>query len=124
MTMTATATGTATGSRHGTKLHVEAWGSGTRVVLVHGSLATAADEWDAQRPLGDRGFRLLAPDRRGYGRGPAAAGEDFLRDAEDIAELMGDGAHLVGHSYGGLGVLIAAARNPRATLSLTVLEPA
>jgi pimeloyl-ACP methyl ester carboxylesterase len=37
---------------------------------------------------------------------------------------MGDGAHLVGHSYGGLGVLFAAARRPDATLSLTLLEPA
>ena len=50
-------------------------------------------------------------------------GEDFLRDADDIADLMGDGAHLVGHSYGGLGVLVAAARRPDATLSLTLLEP-
>jgi pimeloyl-ACP methyl ester carboxylesterase len=55
--------------------------------------------------------------------GPAAEGEDFLRDAEDVAELMGDGAHLVGHSYGGLGVLFAAARRPEATRSLTLLEP-
>jgi pimeloyl-ACP methyl ester carboxylesterase len=30
----------------------------------------------------------------------------------------------VGHSYGGLGVLFAAARRPDVTLSLTVLEPA
>ena len=112
-----------TATRAGTDLHVEAWGAGTPVVLVHGSLATAAEEWDAQRPLADQGFRLLAPDRRGYGRSPVAAGEDFLRDAEEIAELMGDGAHLVGHSYGGLGVLFAAARNPGATLSLTMLEP-
>ena len=36
---------------------------------------------------------------------------------------MGNGAHLVGHSYGGLGVLFAAARRPDATLSLTLLEP-
>ena len=36
---------------------------------------------------------------------------------------MGDGAHLVGHSYGGLAVLFAAARRPDATLSLTLLEP-
>lgn len=107
-----------------TDLHMEVWGAGTRVVLVHGSLATAAEEWEAQRPLADEGFRLLAPDRRGYGRSPAADGEDFLRDADDIAELMGDAAHLVGHSYGGLGVLFAAARRPEATLSLTLLEPA
>ena len=106
-----------------TDLFVDTWGEGTLVVLVHGSLATGADEWQAQRPLVDEGFRLLVMDRRGYGRSPAADGEDFLRDAEDIAELMGDGAHLVGHSYGGLGVLFAAARRPEATLSLAVLEP-
>lgn len=105
-------------------LHVEAWGEGTPVVLVHGSLATSQEEWEAQRPLVDEGFRFLAPDRRGYGASPAAVGEDFLRDAEDIAELMGDGAHLVGHSYGGLGVLFAAALRPEATLSLALLEPA
>jgi pimeloyl-ACP methyl ester carboxylesterase len=105
-------------------LYVESWGAGTPVVLVHGSLATGAEEWDAQRPLADEGFRLVVLDRRGNGKSPAADGDDFLRDADDIAELMGDGAHLVGHSYGGLGVLFAAARRPDATRSLTMLEPA
>lgn len=105
-----------------TNLYVEEWGAGTPVVLVHGSLATGAEEWDAQRALADEGFRLLVLDRRGYGKSPDADGEDFLADAEDIAELMGDGAHLVGHSYGGLGVMLAAARRPEATKSLTLLE--
>ncbi len=104
-------------------LHVEEWGDGTPVVLVHGSLATAQEEWEAQRPLVDEGFHFLAPDRRGYGRSPAAVGEDFLQDGQDIAELMGDGAHLVGHSYGGVGALVAASLRPEATLSLTLLEP-
>lgn len=103
-------------------LFVDSWGSGVPVVLVHGSLTTGGDEWPAQRPLADEGFRLLVPDRRGYGRSPPAQGEDFLADADDIAELMGDGAHLVGHSYGGLGALFAASRRPDATLSLTLLE--
>ena len=111
-------------ARSASNLYVEAWGEGTRVVLVHGSLATGAEEWDAQRPLADEGFRLLVPDRRGYGQSAVADGEDFLADAEDIAELMGDGAHLVGHSYGGLGVMFAAALRPEATKSLTLLEPA
>lgn len=102
---------------------VERWGVGTPVVLVHGSLATGTDEWQAQRPLADDGFQLVVFDRRGYGRSPAADGEDFVRDADDIAELMGDAAHLVGHSYGGLGVMLAAAMRPEATLSLTLLEP-
>ena len=105
-------------------LFVESWGSGVPVVLVHGSLATGSDEWQAQRPLADAGFRLVVPDRRGYGRSPAAHGEDSLVDADDVADLMGDGAHLVGQSYGGLAVLFAAARRPDATLSLTLLEPA
>src|SRR5687767_10583455 len=82
-----------------TDLFVQSWGSGTPVVLVHGSLATSDDEWQAQRPLADEGFRLLRFDRRGYGQNGTAPGEDFLRDADDIAALMGDGAHLVGHSY-------------------------
>jgi pimeloyl-ACP methyl ester carboxylesterase len=106
------------------KIHVETWGEGTPVVLVHGSLALATEEWEQQRPLASEGFRLLVVDRRGYGRSPAADAEDFVADAEDIAELMGDGSHLVGHSYGGLGVLLAAARRPAETLSLTLLEPA
>ena len=105
-----------------TDLYVEVWGDGTPVVLVHGSLATGADEWSAQRPLADHGFQLIVPDRRGYGRSPAAVGEDFLVDADDVTDLMSTGAHLVGHSYGGLSAMIAAARRPEATLSLTVLE--
>lgn len=104
-------------------LHIEVWGDGTPVVLVHGSLATGADEWSAQRPLADEGFRLIVPDRRGYGQSPAAHGEDYLVDADDLADLMSTGAHLVGHSYGGLSAIIAAARRPEATLSLTLLEP-
>jgi pimeloyl-ACP methyl ester carboxylesterase len=49
-------------------LFVEAWGAGTPVVLVHDSLATGAEEWQAQRPLADEGFRLLVLDRRGCGK--------------------------------------------------------
>jgi pimeloyl-ACP methyl ester carboxylesterase len=104
------------------RLHVEEWGAGDRVVLVHGSLATGAEEWEAQRPLADEGFHLVVFDRRGYGQSPFATGEDFLVDADDIVTLIGDGAHLVGHSYGGLGAMIAAARRPDVTKSLTLLE--
>jgi pimeloyl-ACP methyl ester carboxylesterase len=106
----------------GGRLHVEEWGTGNPVVLVHGSLATGAEEWEAQRPLADEGFRLVVFDRRGYGQSPFATGEDFLVDADDIVELIGDGAHVVGHSYGGLGAMIAAARRPDAIKSLTLLE--
>ena len=65
------------------ELFLNVWGSGVPVVLVHGSLASGEDEWQAQKPLADAGFQLLAPDRRGYGRSPSADGEDFLRDYLD-----------------------------------------
>lgn len=108
---------------HPAGLHVEQWGEGERVVLVHGSLAVAAEEWAEQAPLADEGFQLVAPDRRGNGGSPGEA-EDYLADAEDVEALMAGGAHLVGHSYGGLGAMLAAARRPDATRSLTLLEPA
>ncbi len=96
------------------ELAIDTFGTGIPVVLVHGSLATGVEEWDAQRPLAEAGSCLLVPDRRGYGQSPPADGEDYLRDGDDIAELLGDGAHLVGHSYGCLGAMVAAARRPEA----------
>src|SRR5262245_40033695 len=36
-------------------LFVDSWGTRTPVVLVHGSLATGAEEWQGQRPLADGG---------------------------------------------------------------------
>ncbi|MBD8506722.1 alpha/beta fold hydrolase [Hoyosella sp. G463] len=104
-------------------LSVESWGAGDPVILVHGALATGAEEWQAQEPLAREGYQLLVPDRRGYGNSPEAKGEDFLRDADDIADLIGDGAHLVAHSYGGLGAMLAAARRPGSVRSLALLEP-
>ncbi len=49
---------------------------------------------------------------------------DFELDAPLVADLLGgEGAHLVGHSYGGVICLLAAARRPEAVRSLTVIEP-
>lgn len=105
------------------ELHTEVIGDGDRVVLVHGGLATGAEEWWAQRPLADEGFRLVVADRRGYGKSPEVDGEDFVRDADDIVGLLDGGGHVVAHSYGGLGAMLAAAQRPGSTWSLTLLEP-
>ena len=58
-------------------LFIDSWGTGTPVVLVHGSLATGVEEWQAQRPLADEGFRLLVLDRRGYGQSPVVRRRGF-----------------------------------------------
>jgi pimeloyl-ACP methyl ester carboxylesterase len=73
--------------------------------------------------LADEGYQLVVPTRRAYTSEPATQGEDFMADAEDMAPLLGDGAHLVGHSYGGLVAMLAAAARPDAVHSLVLAEP-
>jgi pimeloyl-ACP methyl ester carboxylesterase len=103
-------------------VHVNVWGDGPAAVFAHGSFGWGEETWREQRPLADR-YRLLVVDRRGFGRSPADGRVDFDRDADDLEELLGDGAHLVGHSYGGIGCLLAAARRPERVRSLTLIEP-
>lgn len=105
------------------QLDVRVWGQGVPVVLVHGSLDTGDEAWQGQRSLSDEGYRLVVVNRRGYGDSPNGGGEDYLRDAHDVVELLEDGAHVVGHSYGGLAALFAAADRPESVLSLTLIEP-
>lgn len=102
---------------------VEVWGTGERVVLVHGSLATGPQEWQPLRPLAHRGYELVVPTRRAYAEIPVRWGEDVHGDAAEVAELLGDGAHLVGHSSGGMVALLAAAQRADAVRSLVVAEP-
>jgi pimeloyl-ACP methyl ester carboxylesterase len=63
------------------------------------------------------------PHRRGSGQSPQTNRSDFDVDAEDIVELLGNGAHLVGYSYGGVVSLVAAAKKPSVVWSLAVVEP-
>ena len=76
-------------------------------MLVHGSLTTGPVEWAAQRPLADEGYQLVVPTRRAYTPQSGGVGEDFAIDGEDVAALLRDGAHLVGHSYGALVAMVA-----------------
>jgi len=103
-------------------LHVTRLGDGPPAVFVHGSFGWGEETWSAQRPLADD-YELLLVDRRGFGRSPAAGRVDFERDADDVAAFLPAGAHLVGHSYGGVVALLASARNSSAVRSLTVIEP-
>lgn len=92
------------------------------MLLVHGSIMNGDMTWNEQRSLGDR-WELVVVDRRGYYPNPPGDREDFELDALDVADLLADGMHLVGHSYGGVISLLAAARRPEAVRSLTVIEP-
>jgi pimeloyl-ACP methyl ester carboxylesterase len=115
--------GTADYSSRVSALAVTRRGSGPCVVLVHGSVTGGDLTWRAQAPLAER-YTLLVVDRPGFGEAPPPDGRvDWETDAALVAEALPEGAHLVGHSYGGVIALLAAARRPQALASLTVIEP-
>ncbi len=92
----------------GTELYYYDWGypSGSAVVLIHGWPLTSAS-WEAQaRVLVENGHRVIAYDRRGFGRSDWPSwGYDYNTLADDLAALMNklnlQGATLVGFSMGG-----------------------
>jgi hypothetical protein len=77
---------------------VEVLGSGPRVVLVHGSVTNARWLWMPQRTLADS-FTLVMPNRSGYPPREARDYIDFEQQADELAELLDDGSHLVGFSH-------------------------
>ena len=108
----------------GTHLHITERGAGEPILFVHGSLGDGEEDWFGQRALAER-YRLLLLDRGGYGESPLPTQPPtFASQATEIARLLGIGMHLVGHSYGGVLAMQAAARRPGAVRSLTMIEPA
>ena len=93
-----------------------------RVVLVHGSVANGPMTWPSLEPLRER-FDVVLPSRGGYPPGPPLDHIDFETQAEELTPLLEEGAHLVGHSYGGVISLLIAARHPERVRSLTLSEP-
>ena len=93
-----------------------------RILLVHGSVVNGDATWAAQRPLGQR-FELVVPNRRGFPPGPEIDRVDYDDEAVWLDAYLEPGTHLVGHSYGGVIALLAAARRPELLRSLTVVEP-
>ena len=93
-------------TRDDVDLYVKDWGSGRPVILLHG-WPLNADSWDDQAlALAEAGHRVIAYDRRGFGRsGQPFAGYDYDTFADDLAQVIeATGAHdaaLVGFSMGG-----------------------
>ncbi len=90
----------------GTEIFFKDWGSGQPIVFSHG-WPLSADDWDNQLLFfKERGFRVIAHDRRGHGRSAQPAdGHDMDHYADDLAALaehldLRDAVH-VGHSAGG-----------------------
>ncbi|HEX3512313.1 MAG TPA: alpha/beta hydrolase [Solirubrobacteraceae bacterium] len=103
------------------RLEMEVRGSGPRVVLIHGSVI-GVRTFAHQASLADT-YEVVLADRPGFGASPPIERGDFEAEAPLFASLLGDGAHLVGHSYGAVIALYAAALAPRSVRSLVISEP-
>ncbi len=90
----------------GTVLYYKDWGSGPAVVFSHG-YPLSSDAWEHQMMfLSQQGFRVVAHDRRGFGRSSQpGGGYDYDTFADDLATLIDaldlTEVTLVGHSMGG-----------------------
>jgi non-heme chloroperoxidase len=90
----------------GTEIFYKDWGKGQPIVFHHG-WPLSADDWDAQMLFFlDKGFRVVAHDRRGHGRSSQTdTGNEmdtYAADVLAVVEKLGlkDAVH-VGHSTGG-----------------------
>ncbi|MEV4732595.1 alpha/beta hydrolase [Saccharopolyspora sp. NPDC049426] len=106
----------------GTEIFFKDWGSGTPIVFSHG-WPLSADDWDAQMLYFlERGYRVIAHDRRGHGRSSQTGdGHDMDHYADDLAAVTAHldltGAVHVGHSTGGGEVIRYLARHGEARVS-------
>ena len=110
----------------GVRIFFKDWGSGQPIVFSHG-WPLSADDWDAQMLFFvNRGFRVIAHDRRGHGRSSQPdQGHDADHYADDLAAVT---THLdlknaihIGHSTGGGEVARYIARHGESRVAKAVL---
>lgn len=116
---------------NGVKLHVVTDGpeGGTPVILLHG-FPEFHYGWRGQIPaLAEAGFRVIAPDQRGYNlsdkpKGVSAYNVDTL--AKDVVGLFDhfgiQKARLVGHDWGAVVAWTVALNHPERLEKLTILN--
>ena len=110
----------------GTSIYFKDWGTGPTVTFSHG-WPLSADAWDAQMLfLCQKGYRVIAHDRRGHGRSSQAwTGNNMDTYADDLAELVEKldlkEIAMVGHSTGGGEVARYIGRHGSERVSKAVL---
>jgi non-heme chloroperoxidase len=110
----------------GTEIFFKDWGTGQPIVFSHG-WPLSADDWDTQMLFFlQKGYRVIAHDRRGHGRSAQTGdGHDMDHYADDLAVLtahldLKDAVH-VGHSTGGGEVVHYLARHGESRAAKAVL---
>ncbi|WP_353065637.1 alpha/beta hydrolase [Tunturibacter psychrotolerans] len=115
--------------KDGTTIYYKDWGTGQPIVFSHGWPLTA-DAWDAQMVFfGQKGYRVIAHDRRGNGRSSQPwDGNEMNTYADDLAALIEaldlKEAVLMGHSTGGGEVARYLGRHGTKRVSKAILAGA
>jgi non-heme chloroperoxidase len=110
----------------GTEIFYKDWGTGQPIVFSHG-WPLSADDWDTQMMFFlQRGFRVIAHDRRGHGRSTQTSdGHDMDHYADDLAAVTAQldlrNAVHVGHSTGGGEVARYLGRHGESRVAKAVL---
>jgi non-heme chloroperoxidase len=113
-------------TKDGVTIFFKDWGMGQPIVFSHG-WPLSADDWDAQMIFFlNRGFRVIAHDRRGHGRSTQTSdGHDMDHYADDLAAVtvhldLRNAVH-VGHSTGGGEVAHYLGRHGESRVAKAVL---
>ncbi|GAB3782347.1 alpha/beta hydrolase [Spirosoma horti] len=112
--------------KDGTEIFYKDWGTGQPLVFHHG-WPLSSDDWDTQLMFFvERGFRVIAHDRRGHGRSSHTSdGHNMDTYVADVAELtqfldLKDAIH-IGHSTGGGEVIHYVAKHGQGRVAKAVL---
>lgn len=99
-------------------------------VLLHGYMDAATSFDEIAPPLARAGFRVFAPDQRGFGHSARVPDggyyhfPDYVFDAADLLDALSPGApvFLIGHSMGGNVAALLAGALPERVAMLALLE--
>ncbi|KLD75088.1 alpha/beta hydrolase [Xanthomonas hyacinthi] len=115
-------------TQDGTRIFYKDWGPReAQPIMFHHGWPLSADDWDNQMLFFlDKGYRVIAHDRRGHGRSDQTdTGNEMDTYAADVAELAGEldlkRAIHVGHSTGGGEAIRYVARSEPGRVSKAVL---
>jgi pimeloyl-ACP methyl ester carboxylesterase len=111
---------------NGTEISYITYGSGPPLVLVHGGFSDHETNWQEARSFLAERFTIHAIARRGRGESSATTGHTVDDEAADVAAVvrhLGRPVFLLGHSYGAVCALKAAALYPAGVSKLVLYEP-